>query len=71
MTLLLTSVFAETFVDCVDNCASIPTLLSQDKHVIIPKQSEVSLTSEEMGDEVDRETLEPIILRNNNEIAPA
>ena len=71
MTVLLTAVFAETFVGCADNSASTPTLLSLGKHLLIPKQSEVSLTSEEMGDEVVRETLAPIILMNNNEIAPA
>lgn len=67
MTLLLTVGFADFYVDCVDNPSSPPISLAHNKHLIIPKQSEISMTAEEMGVEANRKTLVPILLLNSND----
>ena len=69
MTLLLTVGFADFYVDCVDNPPSPPISLAQKKHLIIPKQSEISMTAEEMGVEANRKTLVPFLLLNSNDRA--
>ena len=65
MTILLTVNFAEISGDCVNSVPSLPISLAQDKPPHYPKESKVSLTSEEMGIEANKRILASVSLNNN------